>query len=95
MNPTPTQTPTPHVYLPLIKLSKKEMKFVENDWHHACLTALNLKPSYDNMYNSFDYTFEEIQNVINKYGKFPDPTHYYWEELKYIEELKFIDISHN
>ena len=69
-------------YLPLIKLNKKELKFVEDEWHHACLSALNLHPTNDNRYNDFDYTFEEIQSIINKYGKSPDKNHYYWEELK-------------
>ena len=69
-------------YLPLIKLRKNEKKYIDDEWHHACLTALNLHPSDDNRYNDIEYTFEEIQNIIKKYGKYPDKNHYYWEELK-------------
>ena len=48
------------IYKSLKKLNKKEMRFVEDDWHHACLTYMDLQPTDENRYNSFDYTFEEI-----------------------------------
>jgi hypothetical protein len=69
-------------YLPLIKLSEKQMTFVENEWHHVCLSYLKKRPTNDNRHNSFDYSFEEIQYMIKTYGKYPDKNHYYWEELQ-------------
>lgn len=55
-------------FTPLVKLSKKQMSFVEDDWHHACLTYIGLTPSYDTRYNDFDYTDHEILDIILKYG---------------------------
>ena len=69
-------------YLPLIKLSKREMQFVEDDWHHACLSQYNLHPSFDNRYNDFDLDIQEIKSIINKYGKTPSRYHWYWDEIK-------------
>lgn len=64
--------------LPLIKLSKKEMSYVEDNWHHAILTYFNLYPTYDNRYNDMDLSSKEIQDIINKYGIQPDADHWYW-----------------
>ncbi len=53
----------------LIKLSKKQMNFVEDYWHHATLTYNKLVPeSIDETYNSFDYKDNEILYIIIKYG---------------------------
>jgi hypothetical protein len=69
-------------YSSLIKLSKKEMQFVEDDWHHACLSYYTLYPTDDEMYNSFDLDIKEIELIINKYGKTPSRCHWYWDEIK-------------
>jgi len=82
MNTSNKITANTLTYLPLMKLSKKEQKYVDDEWHHACLSALNIHPSNDSRYNECEYTFEEIQIIIKKYGKYPDKNHYYWEELK-------------
>lgn len=68
-------------YSSLNKLSKKEMQFVENDWHHACLSYYTLYPTDDAMYNSFDFDIPEIEKIINKYGKTPPRCHWYWDEI--------------
>ena len=70
------------IYKSLKKLNKKEMRFVEDDWHHACLTYMDLQPTDENRYNSFDYTFEEIEEIIKTYGKNPSSYHWYWDEKK-------------
>jgi len=77
-------------FRPLLKLRKAEMQFVVDDWHHACLTALNLRPSADNRGTDHDFTFEEIRAIIDRYGKSPGPTHPYWEELETCDELKSV-----
>jgi len=58
-------------YEPLIKLTEKEMRYVESEWHHACLTAYGLRPTRDNMYNDFDLEDDEIRQIVEKYGKYP------------------------
>ena len=73
-------------YRGLLKLREDEKQFVVDEWHHACLTALNHHPSDDNRGNDQDYTFEEIRAIIARYGKSPGPSHPYWEELEKWEE---------
>ena len=53
---------------PLIKLTKKQILLVENDWHHATLTYGGLIPSHDFRYNDYDYEDHEILDIILKYG---------------------------
>lgn len=62
------QLSNPIDFAPLIKLSKKQMTFVEDDWHHATLTYTGLTPSYDTRYNDLDYDDHEILSMILKYG---------------------------
>ncbi len=69
-------------YLPLIKLSKREMQFVEDDFHHACLSKYNLHPSFDNRYNDYDLSIQDIVLIIDKYGKTPSKNHWYWDEIQ-------------
>jgi hypothetical protein len=79
-------------FKPLIKLTKKQMSYVEDDFHHACLTSMNLVPSNDNRYSCLDYTFEEITHIIKLYGKKPCKDHWYWKELaeiKFYEDLNY------
>ena len=77
-----TQKDNNNIYKSLIKLNKKEMRFVEDDWHHACLTYMDLKPTDDVRCNDFDYTFEEIEEIIKTYGKKPSSYHWYWDEKR-------------
>ena len=51
-------------FKPLIKLTKKQMSYVVDDFHHACLTAINMVPSHDTRYSCLDYTFEEITHIM-------------------------------
>jgi hypothetical protein len=69
-------------YLPLIKLGKKQLMYVESEWHHAVLSSFNVKPSEDNLWNDMELEFDEIQKIISKYGKYPPSYYSYWEELK-------------
>ena len=55
-------------FAPLIKLSKKQLAFVEDDWHHATLTYNDLTPSHDHRYNDLDYDDHTILAIILKYG---------------------------
>lgn len=70
---------------PLIKLTKKQMSYVVDDFHHACLTDMDLVPSYDTRYTCLDYEFEEITYIIKTYGKKPCKEHWYWKELAEIK----------
>ena len=63
-------------YEPLVKLTKKEMRYVSSEWHHACLTAYGLRPTEDNTYDDFDMEDEEIEKIGKKYGKYPS----YWKK---------------
>ena len=79
-------------YKPLIKLTKKQMTYVESDFHHACLTYINMTPTNDTRYTCLHYEFEEITDIIKLYGKKPSKDHWYWEELaerKLQEELNY------
>ena len=65
-------------YASLMPLSKTEMRrYVDSDWHHACLSKNNMRPTDDCRGNDYDYTFEEIKSIHDTYGKSP-PLH--WEE---------------
>ena len=79
-------------FRPLIKLTKKQMSYLEDEFHHACLTYINMKPTYDTRYTCLDYEFEDITEIINLYGKKPSKNHWYWKELderKLQEELNY------
>jgi hypothetical protein len=79
-------------FKPLIKLTKKQMSYLQDDFHHACLTALDLVPSRDTSYSCLDYEFEEITHIIKTYGKKPCKDHWYWKELaeiKFYEDLNY------
>jgi len=65
-------------------LRKAERQFVVDDWHHACLTALNQHPSDDNRGTDHDFTFEEIRAIIDRYGKSPGP---YWDEVRSLDNV--------
>ena len=83
-----TQKDNNNIYKSLIKLNKKEMRFVEDDWHHACLTYMDLKPTDDVRCNDFDYTFEEIENIIKTYGKKPSSyLHCYCQNAYWLQKL--------
>ncbi len=58
-------------FKPFIKLSKKQLTYVEDPWHHAVLTKYGLKPCDDDRYNSFDFDFKETMNIIKTYGVKP------------------------
>ena len=76
--------------LSLISLTNYEMLFVYNEWHHACLTEMNVHPSADNRhYNDIDYTFEQTHNIIKKYKKYPPPFNHYWDQLKLITNFYY------
>jgi hypothetical protein len=68
-------------FKPLIKLSKKKLLLVENDWHHACLTYLDLIPDEDDRYTCYDYEDEDIIYIIKTYGVRP-PKHFtmFWNK---------------
>ena len=59
------------------------MEFVENVWHHACLSFLKLKPTAYNNYRDadLDFTCLDVQNIINKYGIMPPHWHVFWDTL--------------
>jgi hypothetical protein len=67
-------------------MSKKECKtitleqaqFVKNEWHLVYLTEMNLVPSKEYFNEDFDYDFDEIKEIINKYGISPPSNHWYW-----------------
>ena len=63
-------------YEPLMKLTKKEMRYVTSEWHHACLSAYGLRPTEDNTYEDFDLEDREIEAIGEKYGKYPS----YWKK---------------
>lgn len=64
----------------LIKLTKKQMLYVENEWHHAVLSFLDLCPTYDDRYNDFDFTDEEVDQIVEAYGiKPPQWMKSYWD----------------
>ena len=76
----------------LIPLTEKQMSYVVDDFHHACLTAINMVPSHDNRHSCLDYDFEEITQIIKLYGKEPCKDHLYWKELaelKINEDLNY------
>jgi hypothetical protein len=73
-------------FKPLIKLTTKQMSYVQDTFHHACLTYIQEVPSFDESYSCLDYTFEEITHIIKLYGKEPCKDHWYWKELG---EIKF------
>ncbi len=58
-------------FKPFIKLTKKQLQYVENAWHHAVLTEYGLKPCDDERYNSFDFEFKETLHIIKSYGVKP------------------------
>lgn len=67
-------------FKPFIKLSKKQLGYVENSWHHATLTKYGLKPCDDDRYNSFDYDLKETMHIIKTYGvKPPKYMKGFWE----------------
>lgn len=59
---------TPVTFKPLVKLTKKQMNWVEDDWHHATLSYINFEPSFDTRYNDLDYSDKEILEIIITYG---------------------------
>ena len=76
----------------LIPLTEKQMSYVVDDFHHACLTAINEVPTRDTRHTCLDYTFEEITHIIKTYGKKPSKNHWYWKELaeiKFYEDLNY------
>lgn len=77
-------------YSPLINLTKTQLKYVEDLWHHATLTYYNLVPSNDTRYNDMDLDLKEINEIINKYGVLPSKNHWYWSEYKLVKNNKMI-----
>jgi hypothetical protein len=55
----------------LIKLNKKEMRLVENEWHHAVLSFFTLYPTHDNRYNDMSLSDEEVDQIAEDYGVLP------------------------
>jgi hypothetical protein len=49
-------------------LSLEEANLVENNWHHACISAYNLSPTKDNTYNNLRLDADDIQDIIKAYG---------------------------
>ncbi len=67
-------------FKPLIKLTYKQLQYVENLWHHAVLTKYGLKPCSDDSYNSFDFDLKETLEIIKTYGvKPPKYMKGFWE----------------
>ncbi len=69
-------------FSPLCKFSKKTLKFVEDDWHHAVLSHYGLFPTEDDTYNSFDFNDEEIIEIIKKYGIKPPSYFTFWNRTQ-------------
>lgn len=79
---------TPVQFEPLIKLTKKEMKYVEDLWHHATLTYCGFTPSNDSRYNDFDYEEKEIFYIIKTFGVRPNYTNdAFWEEYGHDRDM--------
>ena len=79
------------IYRPLLQFPEKEMSYIENEWHHACLSAFNILPTYKTRFMDFDYKFEEIQDIINAYGIDPPINHWYWSEITKIAYDRIIN----
>ncbi len=76
-------------FVPLVKLSKKKMDYVEDTWHHATLTSNGLTPDYDCRYNDFDYEFREMLNIIKTYGVKPPKNHnLFWNNYDLPDECR-------
>ena len=52
----------------LANFSSKQLKYIEDDWHHATLTYNKFVPCYDVRYNDLDYSDKEILEIIITYG---------------------------
>ena len=68
----------------LKEFTSAEMQYIEDKWHHVCLTVLDLVPSSSKRYNNldFNFTFDNIQTIINIYNIYPPNHHWYWFELE-------------
>jgi hypothetical protein len=55
-------------YLPLKSLTLEEGQFIEDKWHHAILTYLDLVPTKEERYNNKILNMEEIIDIKNFYG---------------------------
>ncbi len=71
-------TDNTNTYLPLISLTNDEMKYVENKWHHAVLSLMNVLPTFNNRYNDVALQESEIHYIIRLYGIKPPVDHWYW-----------------
>ncbi len=60
-------------FRPLMKLTPKQMKLVENSWHHALLSINNLVPTEENTYSDISFTSSDILYIVRVYGIRP-----YW-----------------
>ena len=82
------------IYRKLRQISLEDAIYVENQWHHVCLTALELNPSTVNCYKNIaiDLDFEEIQDIINAYGIEPPQNHWYWGAMA---QISYIETSNN
>jgi len=71
-------------YKRLKEFTNAEMQYIENEWHHVCLTVLDLVPSASKRYNNLDFhfTFDNIEKIINRYNVYPPKHHWYWFELE-------------
>ena len=76
----PTQ-PKKSKFAKLMKLTKKQLEYVENDWHHAVLSHYKLKPTYDNRYNDMDLDDDEIDIIVETYGIEP-PSYHRWHKRR-------------
>ncbi len=82
----------PMDFKPLVKLTKEQLQYVENPWHHAVLTEYGLIPDDDERYNSFDHEFKETLYIIKTYGvKPPKYMKGFWE---YSQNYYGVEIPH-
>ena len=71
------------LYRHLNCVTMEDSVYIENQWHHACLSAYNKSPSAENKYLDLklNLNFEDIQDIINAYGIYPPENHWYWVKL--------------
>ncbi len=72
----------PKEFTPFIKLTKKEQKYVSDDWHHAELTVLGYTPSNDERFNDCYFEVSEVFAIIRDFGLRPSSSYdRFWDEV--------------
>ena len=69
-----------------MQLSEAQMKFVENDWHHAVLTYFDYTPTFEHRYpNEYkDLTHQQIEDIMEEFEVEPPENHWFSQQTELI-----------